>query len=81
MTSGFWHSDKPLYQKELGQKIADIFTLLPTEERKQAWIKEVLYIFNHHWDRVDNYRIDKYLMLLRFIVNAILKHLKKQKYN
>lgn len=29
-----------------------------------------MYIFNKHWDKVDNFRIDKYLMLIRYIFNS-----------
>jgi hypothetical protein len=64
----FWHSDKPVYQKETAEKIAKIFTDLAVvgEARQKLWFEAFLYIFNLHWDKVDNYRIDKYLMILRF---------------
>lgn len=39
-----------------------------------------MYIFNMHWDKVDNYRIDKYLMFLRFQILEVLKMLKKRDY-
>jgi ribosomal RNA-processing protein 1 len=60
-----WHSDKPLYQKECCEKIAEIMSKIDGQENKQNWFEAFLYIFNSHWDRVDNFRIDKYLMFIR----------------
>ena len=39
-----------------------------------------MYIFNKHWDKVDNFRIDKYLMLVRATMNALFCELKEGKY-
>ena len=44
------------------------------------WFENFLYIFNMHWDKVDNYRIDKYLMFLRFHFREALKFLKENQY-
>jgi hypothetical protein len=38
-------------------------------------------VFNLHWDKVDNYRIDKYLMFLRFQLHEVLLFLKTNDYN
>mmetsp|Transcript_29886 Transcript_29886/g.29052 ORF Transcript_29886/g.29052 Transcript_29886/m.29052 type:complete len:115 (+) Transcript_29886:92-436(+) len=79
----FWHSDKLSYQKETANKIVRIFSDLkqrgPTYQKK--WFQAFIYIFNIHWDKVDNYRIDKYLMLLRFAFNAVIKFLKESGYS
>lgn len=50
--------------------------MFETPEQKMEWFDNFLYIFNSHWDRVDNYRIDKYLMFLRFMFSQALKFLK-----
>ena len=39
-----------------------------------------MYIFNKHWDKVDNFRIDKYLMLVRSIFSAVFMVLKTTGY-
>ena len=39
-----------------------------------------MYIFNLHWDKVDNYRIDKYLMFLRHQLQEALLFVKKHEY-
>lgn len=40
-----------------------------------------MYIFNKHWNKVDNFRIDKYLLLIRRMFNAIISVLKNNKYD
>lgn len=44
---------------------------------KKVWYENFLYIFNSHWNKVDNFRIDKYLMFLRFMFNQLLRLLKE----
>ena len=64
----FWHSDKPLYQRDLSEKIAALFSDLSTHgnlHKQRQWFEAFIYVFNLHWDKVDNYRIDKFLMILR----------------
>lgn len=72
-----WHSDKPQYQHECCQKIAGIMESLQDCERKKEWFAQFLFIFNRHWDRVDNFRIDKFLMFLRFQFHQLLKFLQQ----
>ena len=72
-----WHSDKSLYQRECCEKIANIMDGLGDVERKKEWFTQFLYIFNLNWDKIDNYRIDKYLMFLRFQFKQLLKFLQK----
>ena len=84
----FWHADKPLYQKATSLKIAEILSGLGkgdiSEEesvrRKQAWFEASIYILNKNWDQVDNFRIDKYLALLRAIFNQVLCLVKERRY-
>lgn len=46
-------------------------------QNKKVWYENFLYIFNSHWNKVDNFRIDKYLMFLRFMFNQLLRLLKE----
>lgn len=62
------------------QKIASIMGVLGSEERKMEWFENFLYIFNKHWDKIDNFRIDKFLMFLRFMFNQSLAMLRDSKY-
>ena len=52
-----------------------------TNDRKKNWFENFLYIFNMHWDKVDNFRIDKYLMFLRFQIFQVLTFLKDTAYD
>jgi len=80
----FWHSDKPLYQKETAERICAIFTELTKDashpDKAKQWFEAFIYIFNLHWDKVDNYRIDKYLMFVRLQFHEVLAHLKTTSY-
>jgi len=49
-------------------------------ERKRQWFEEFLYVFNIHWDKVDNFRLDKYLMFLRYMFNQVLTFIKTKEY-
>ena len=40
-----------------------------------------MYIFNKHWDKVDNFRIDKYLMLVRHVFNYAFQVMVDTEYN
>jgi len=48
--------------------------------RQKAWFEAFLYIFNKHWDKVDNFRIDKYLMMVRYMFHDCLKFFKSTGY-
>ena len=80
----YWHSDKLAYQSELAQKIAKLFTQIGEVhgmESQKDWFEGFMYIVNLHWDKVDNYRIDKYLMFLRYQLHEVLLFLKKNNYD
>jgi ribosomal RNA-processing protein 1 len=77
----FWHSDKSPYQKDLAEKISKLFTQIGQIDHQKLWFEAFLYIANSHWDRVDNYRIDKYLMFLRFQLHEVLQFLKQHEYS
>lgn len=76
----FWHSDKPLYQRDTALKITDIMKSLKSHEHQKQWFEAFLYIFNKHWNIVDNFRIDKYLMFLRLQFSALFGALKETGY-
>ena len=81
----FWHSDKSVYQRDVSLKIAKIVSDLSNKTdcwdgKQKQWFEACLYIFNKHWDKVDNFRIDKYLMLVRNIFSAAFSILKKTGY-
>lgn len=75
-----WHSDKLVYQKQCAEKISSLMKEMKSKDHKQKWFDQFLYIFNLHWNKVDNFRIDKYLMLLRMMFHQVLTFLKSSGY-
>ena len=39
---------------------------LNSNMQKTHWFDAFLHNFNMHWDKVDNFRIDKFLMFVRY---------------
>jgi len=76
----FWHADKSVYQRETALKISKILEGIKSAERKQQWFQAGLYILNKHWDKVDNFRIDKFLALLRLLFAQVLTYVKEVHY-
>ena len=91
----FWHADKMVYQRDTAIRVSNLMKLIPDTEdaneikggsrlefpqKKKQWFESMLYIFNKHWERVDNFRIDKFLMLVRWNFNALFSELKSCDY-
>ena len=77
----FWHSDKPIYQRDTALKVTEVMKGLGNNRsRQRQWFEAFLYVFNKHWNIVDNFRIDKYLMFLRHMFNETLGFLKSVDY-
>ena len=66
-----WHADKTSYQRDVCQKVSSIMRHLEPEHKVQ-WFDEFLYIFNKHWNKIDNFRLDKFLVLVRMQVSELL---------
>ena len=49
--------------------------------RKKAWFEASMYILNKHWHKVDNFRIDKFLALLRHMFSQMLSFIKQGGYS
>lgn len=78
----FWHSDKPIYQRDTALKITEIMVGLGSDRaRQRQWFEAFMYVFNKHWNIVDNFRIDKYLMFLRLQFAALFAFLKQADYS
>jgi ribosomal RNA-processing protein 1 len=80
-----WHADKTMYQREVGLKMSQIINLLPTEgtegNKKMLWFEAFIYIFSKWWNKIDNFRLDKYLLFLRFMMNECFKWMKAENYD
>lgn len=61
-------------------KISKIMEGIPVIEHKMQWFQACIYILNKHWDKVDNFRIDKFLALLRHMFAQAIIFLKSTGY-
>lgn len=73
----FWHSDKPRYQEVLATKIANFTDMIKKEEHVLMWVRYFFKCICLHWDRIDTWRINKYLSLIRKQLVVVFKHLQK----
>jgi len=64
----FWHSDKPLVQHECAFKISQLIFAPTTHGAKMIFIRCLFRILCREWCRIDHYRLDKYMALVRKLV-------------
>lgn len=62
-----WHADKPSYQEELSRQISQLIRLVPALPDKLTFVRMLYRTISEHWDTIDGYRIEKFLMLVGFI--------------
>uniref|UniRef100_A0A6B2L0K9 Uncharacterized protein n=1 Tax=Arcella intermedia TaxID=1963864 RepID=A0A6B2L0K9_9EUKA len=72
-----WHSDKPLVQHELAQRLAKSQYLLIETPLRFQWIKAFWDVHTSKWTGIDKHRLDKYYALLRYFVHESLRILYK----
>lgn len=81
----FWHSDKPLVQHECAFKIAQLMNTIqisPSKPEESATmqrlvIESMFRILSREWGRIDRYRLDKYMSLVRKLLYQMLILTKK----
>jgi hypothetical protein len=66
----FWNSDKPVYQKEMANRVAALFKL--EYGSYEIWLKTLLLEFMKKWIDIDFLRLDKYAMLIQTIIKKYL---------
>jgi hypothetical protein len=76
-----------MYQKQVCQKMAEMGNQLKDGPevamtlKRRKWFEASMHVFNLRWNQLDNFRIDKYLMFIRFQLNAIFTFLKETNYD
>ena len=76
----YWHSDKPLVQHECAFRIAQLMgtvQISPTKPAESATVQRLVIesmfrILSREWGRIDRYRLDKYMSLVRKLVYQML---------
>lgn len=78
-----WMADKPIVQEQLSSRLASVITktLLNDHESIKKYIRAFWQIISLEWDGIDRYRIDKYYLLLRKIVNNIFHYMELNGWN
>ena len=72
----FWHSDKPLVQHACAQRIAELIHAPLTSLTKALFIRCIIRVLCREWCKIDRYRMDKYMALVRKLMHEILLWLK-----
>ncbi|EJD73740.1 hypothetical protein LOAG_18858 [Loa loa] len=70
-----WMQDKMLWQEQLADNIASLINLFGKEEESVLYIKCMLITISNEWSRIDRWRMDKFLMLIRRLVRALFMRL------
>lgn len=68
----FWHSDKPLVQHECAAKIVQLLHTPPTYELRRKFLKSMFAALVREWGKIDKWRVDKYLSLVRELVREAI---------
>jgi hypothetical protein len=70
-----WHSDKPLVQHECALKLARLLEAPPTPLLKDLFLRSFLRTLAAHWGKVDQWRVDKYMALVRKMCYQVFQYL------
>eukprot|EP01025_Chloroclados_australasicus_P057100 TRINITY_DN7106_c1_g1_i4.p1 TRINITY_DN7106_c1_g1~~TRINITY_DN7106_c1_g1_i4.p1 ORF type:complete len:631 (-),score=96.11 TRINITY_DN7106_c1_g1_i4:312-2129(-) len=72
----YWHSDKPVMQAELADRLSKVFQELSTHPETQfKFFTSFCFILRREWFGIDALRMDKYLLLVRYFINVLLQYL------
>lgn len=75
-----WHSDRALTQQALAQELADL-SLKVKDRNYWTFINAFWEIMSREWHSIDKYRIDKFYLLVRRYVCAMLTKLKNENFD
>lgn len=65
----FWNADKPVYQKQMAERIAKLLeNCKHNEEIEKSWMKSIVIEFSKKWTQIDFLRLDKYIFLLQTVI-------------
>lgn len=76
-----WMSDKPLIQEDLAESISQLVHSFDSMEMSILYTKCALNTLSTEWFGIDQYRLDKFHMLVRRILRQTFFMCKKQSWN
>ena len=75
-----WHSDRPIPQQRLALSLSQLLLPLP-ESLFLPFLNAFWTTIAREWTSIDALRLDKFLRLIRFYVNAALSYLAQRSWN
>lgn len=75
-----WFSDRPRPQQRLAKDLASLFEIIP-KQNWEAFNESWWVVICREWSSIDHWRLDKFLMLVRFNLNAIFRRLQKEEWD
>ncbi|VDM98671.1 unnamed protein product [Thelazia callipaeda] len=71
-----WMQDKMLWQEQLADDIASLLNVFERETESVLFFKCLLITLSKEWTRIDRWRMDKFLMLMRRVLRALFLRLR-----
>jgi hypothetical protein len=75
---GLWNFDKMINQHNLNLKISEILLKLP-KKTSLAFLRAMLKYLQEKWNLIDHHRINKFMQLVRYLLNQSFKLVEKYK--
>ncbi|XP_047112925.1 ribosomal RNA processing protein 1 homolog [Schistocerca piceifrons] len=69
-----WMADKPLYQEELAERIANLIHCFKKLEQGLLYAECFLLTLRREWFGIDQHRLDKFMMLVRRCVRQLFAY-------
>lgn len=76
-----WFSDRPLPQQRLANDLASLFSDCVVEEQFLNFVEAFWVIIGSEWRELDKWRIDKYYMLMRYVIRECFVKLGKENWD
>ncbi|XP_055322739.1 ribosomal RNA processing protein 1 homolog isoform X2 [Sitodiplosis mosellana] len=76
-----WMSDKPIPQENLANKIAGLLNSFDQIEASLQFFAAFLKTMAMEWNSIDQWRIDKFMMLVRKVTREVLRILQTNNWN
>jgi ribosomal RNA-processing protein 1 len=73
-----WMCDRPLPQQALCAELADLVFILPSRAAVVTWLRGFWATLAREWTGIDVLRLDKFLLLVRRVVGAGFKWMRKE---
>lgn len=76
-----WFCDRPRPQQRLANELAKLFSESIVEEQFCKFVESFWTVMCKEWRELDKWRVDKFLMLMRYIVRECLVRLKESEWD